>query len=355
MRAGDSCWSSALVTASIVPGAMSWPSAIRSDSSPTTALAASTASSPPSSVTMFPRRYRSQSRCASSARRTASLEPASSAATALSSSSCARISGSSGECAPSWTRFEDAARWSSEAVQVGGDLPEGPLAQRLLDLRGDALAVGAAADLRHQRAHDLAHVGRRGGARLRDRFGDERIELVVAQLGGKVAGDQLGLSLLLDGQLLAAALAELLGRIEAALALAAQHRELVGVTLLGRLLELGEDEAQRADPILLPRLHGRRDVGPDLLCQRCVGDEERIAGAIRQLVFPRVTRVPAGDPLNGGARMTSGIIIAIIVAVVVVIAPVAAWPAMRRRRDERELERRRDRAIEHHRGAAEER
>ena len=53
--------------------------------------------------------------------------------------------------------------------------------------------------------------------------------------------------------------------------------------------------------------------------------------------------------------MSTGIIIAIIVAVAVVVALVAAWPAMRRGRDERELERRRDRAVEHHRGAAEER
>ena len=46
----------ALVTASIVPGAMSWPSPIRSDSSETTAFPVSTASASPSSVTTLPRR-----------------------------------------------------------------------------------------------------------------------------------------------------------------------------------------------------------------------------------------------------------------------------------------------------------
>jgi flagellar biosynthesis/type III secretory pathway M-ring protein FliF/YscJ len=51
--------------------------------------------------------------------------------------------------------------------------------------------------------------------------------------------------------------------------------------------------------------------------------------------------------------MSTGIIIAIIVVVVLVIALVAARPALKRRRDERELETRRDRAVEHHRGAAE--
>ncbi len=52
--------------------------------------------------------------------------------------------------------------------------------------------------------------------------------------------------------------------------------------------------------------------------------------------------------------MSTGIIIAIIVVVVVVIALLAARPAMKRKRDERELENRRDRAVDHHRGAAEE-
>jgi flagellar biosynthesis/type III secretory pathway M-ring protein FliF/YscJ len=53
--------------------------------------------------------------------------------------------------------------------------------------------------------------------------------------------------------------------------------------------------------------------------------------------------------------MSTGIIIAIIVVVVLVIALLALRPAIRRKRDERELENRRDRAVDHHRGEAEER
>src|SRR5688572_32314808 len=40
-------------------------------------------------------------------------------------------------------------------------------------------AVGAAADLRHHDLHHLAHVLRRRRARLGDRLGDERVELLV--------------------------------------------------------------------------------------------------------------------------------------------------------------------------------
>ena len=78
------------MTASIVPGAISWPWAISSESSRTTAAAASTASGSPSSVSTLPRRNTSQSRWPSSVRSTASLLPASSAATAFSSSICLR-------------------------------------------------------------------------------------------------------------------------------------------------------------------------------------------------------------------------------------------------------------------------
>ena len=84
---GDSCRSSAPVIASIVPGAISWPSRIRSDSSFTTVSAVATSLSPPSSVSTFPRRKRSQSRCPSSVFMITSPGPASSVATSLGSSS----------------------------------------------------------------------------------------------------------------------------------------------------------------------------------------------------------------------------------------------------------------------------
>src|SRR4051794_10590145 len=192
MAAGDSCWSSARVTASMVPGAISWPSAMRSDNSRTTVSPAFTASSLPSSVTTLPRRKTSQSRCSSSALRIESCAPASPAATSLASSICLR-------------------------------------AKRFPHLGRDPLAVGAPAHLGHGQRHDLAHVLGLGRARLRDRVGDDRLELLVGELGRQVAGDQLGLGLLLLGELGAAALAVLLGRVEATLALAAQDGDLVGL------------------------------------------------------------------------------------------------------------------------------
>ena len=56
------------------------------------------------------------------------------------------------------------------------------------------------------------------------------------------------------------ALAERGGRLVAALALAAQHGELVAGALLRVLLQLGQHEAQRGDAILLARLHRRGEV-----------------------------------------------------------------------------------------------
>ena len=89
------------------------------------------------------------------------------------------------------------------------------------------------------------------GAGLRDRVGDDRVELGVVELGREVALDQLGLGLLLVGQLRAPAVAELLGRLEPPLALAAQHRQLVVAALLGGLLELGQHEPERGRALAL--------------------------------------------------------------------------------------------------------
>ena len=62
------------------------------------------------------------------------------------------------------------------------------------------------------------------------------------------------------GQLGAAAVAERRGGLVAALALAAQHGELVARALLRVLLQLGEHQPQRADAVLLARLHRGREV-----------------------------------------------------------------------------------------------
>ena len=66
------------------------------------------------------------------------------------------------------------------------------------------------------------------------------------------------LGLLAVGELVAAAVAERRRGLQPALALAAQHGELVAVALLRGLLQLGEHEAQRADAILLAAPSSRR-------------------------------------------------------------------------------------------------
>ena len=81
------------------------------------------------------------------------------------------------------------------------------------------------------------------------------------ELRRQVPCDQLGLGLLLLGELGAAAVAELRGGLQPALALAAQHRELVVAALLGGLLQLGQHQPQRADALLLAGLHRAGDVG----------------------------------------------------------------------------------------------
>src|SRR6188474_2964886 len=142
MPAGLSWASRAPVTASIVPGATSWPCSIRSTSSSTTVAAVCTSSEEPSRVSTLPRRWNSQSRWPRSSRRTASSEPASSAATELSRVSCLRAKFVPHRCA-------------------------------------HTLAVGPTADLRHQRRHHLAHLLLLGGAALDDRLLHQRDELVV--------------------------------------------------------------------------------------------------------------------------------------------------------------------------------
>src|SRR3954451_2819078 len=108
---------------------------------------------------MLPRRKRSTSRCPSRLFRTASSEPASSAATVLSMVSCLRAK---------------------------------LLAHRL----ADPLAVGSPADLRHQHLHDAPHVLRLAGVGLLDRAGDQFRELLLRELFGQISLDQLGVGLL---------------------------------------------------------------------------------------------------------------------------------------------------------------
>src|SRR5436190_10760107 len=168
-------------------------------SSRTTVAAACTAAGSPSSVTMLPRRYSSQATWPSSARSTESPEPASSAATSLESSICLRT-------------------------------------ELLPGQRGHALAVGARADLRHRRLHDLPEILRRRGPGLSDGLADDPAQLGFGHLGGKVGLDELRLALLDRGQLVATALAKRRCGLQPALALAPQDRDLVGVARLRGLL-----------------------------------------------------------------------------------------------------------------------
>src|SRR5919109_886873 len=144
--------SSAPVTASTVPGAISWPRSISSTSSSTIDSAVLTSPASPSSVSTLPRRYSSHPRWPSSVLSTASWDPASSAATELSSVSCLRAKA---------------------------------LAHRL----ADPLAVGASLDSGHHDGHHLAHLLGAFRPRLLDRGPHELGELVLGELFGQVGVD----------------------------------------------------------------------------------------------------------------------------------------------------------------------
>jgi len=87
----------------------------------------------------------------------------------------------------------------------------------------------------------------------------------IVELGGHVTLDDPGLGLLAVGELASAGLAELLRGLEPALALAAQHRELVGSAVLGVLLQLGQHQSQGTDALLVAGLHRAGHVGANLI------------------------------------------------------------------------------------------
>ena len=132
--------------------------------------------------------------------------------------------------------------------------------EHLLHGRADALAVGAALDLRHHQRHDLAHLLRRGGAGLGDDVADDRAQLLVGELLGQVGLDHLGLALLGLGEVVAAGVAVGLGGLEPALALALEHVDLVAAVVLLGLLQLVGDQAQRAGALAVARLERGRHV-----------------------------------------------------------------------------------------------
>src|SRR4051794_12327551 len=134
----------------MVPGATSIPCSISSTISSTTVAAVATSSGSPSSVSTFPRRCSSASSRPRRALRTPSSEPASSAATVLSRVSCLR------------------AKW-----------PPAPSTQLLPHRGAYPLAVGPAADLRHQRRHHLAHLPLLGRTGLLDRALHQLLQLLL--------------------------------------------------------------------------------------------------------------------------------------------------------------------------------
>src|SRR5258706_6731157 len=148
---------------------------------------------------------------------------------------------------------------------VGGEVGrgEGPG-----DQLADVLAVGPAAGLRAEPAHDLAHVTRRARAGRGNGLGDERLDLVVGQLLGKVFGQDRDLRLFLGDEVLAAALAERVDRLAASLDLPGDDGRVVVLTersllalldVVGRALGHPQDIA--AQRITGP--HRGRNVGLD--------------------------------------------------------------------------------------------
>src|SRR5215203_4511939 len=224
--------SAGLSSASSAPVTTSCPCSINSTISSTTTAAAATSPGSPSRVSTLPRRCTSASSLPRRARSTVSSEPASSAATVLSRVSCRRAT---------------------------------DLSTQLLPHRGaDPLAVGATADLRHQRRHHLPHLLLLGRSGLRDRRGDQVRQLLVGELLRQVALDQLRLEALRGGLVDAAGALVGLGCFDPLLALALQDRDLVAVAQLRVLLEHVDDHPQRPRALAVARFHRRLDVVLDL-------------------------------------------------------------------------------------------
>src|SRR6266550_4005895 len=136
------------------------------------------------------------------------------------------------------------------------------------DELADALAVGPAAGLRAEPAHDLAHVARRGRAGRGDSLVNEGLDLVLGQLLGEVFGQDRDLRLFLGGQILAGALAKRLDRLTPGLDLPchdsrvvvlAERPPLALLEVVGRALGHPQDIA----PQRVTRPHRGRNVGLD--------------------------------------------------------------------------------------------
>src|SRR6266542_1850684 len=121
-------------------------------------------------------------------------------------------------------------------------------------------AVGSAGDLRHHVGHHAAEVGHARRPYLGDRVVHDLLDLVLGEWLGHELLEDRELALLGRGLLLAAAGTEGLGRLDAPLALALKHLQLLvlgkrPLQLLLRALERVEDQAERIAALGVPLLH----------------------------------------------------------------------------------------------------
>src|SRR3954447_5997227 len=227
----SSAWPIAWRTASTVAASIRWPPPTSSTSSSTTARASATSGSSPSIVSWFPRRRIVAGSRRRSASRIPSPMPASSVATSFGTETTSR-----------------------NGLSVGRGAGLRRLRELLACDLADGGAVRAARDLRHDVGHDPAEVTEARGAHLGDHVVDDLLELLLGERLGHELLEHLALVVLVLGLLLAPAGAKGVGCLDALLALALQHLELLVVVqrplqvLLG-LTQLGEDQAQRVAPV----------------------------------------------------------------------------------------------------------
>lgn len=128
--------------------------------------------------------------------------------------------------------------------------------------RVDHLTVGASLELRHQHAHDLAHVLRRRSARLLDGFLDKSADLVLGKLCRQIRHEHVDLGLRLRDEVLAAALLELLDGVLAHFDFLADDADDVLIAeLFVAAIDLGltdgtAHEADDRQAVLIVALHG---------------------------------------------------------------------------------------------------
>ncbi len=146
--------------------------------------------------------------------------------------------------------------------------------QHAADLGCHPAALGPACHTRRDGLHHLAHRGHPRRAALLDHLGDDRGQLGVAELRGKVSGEDSVLGPLRSGLISPPRSVESIGRLAAPPGLPGEHAEhLVVAEITGRLprhllvSDRGEDHAKRPGSHLVARLHCRGKVGAKPILQ----------------------------------------------------------------------------------------